>query len=135
MLKQNPDGTWDYVINDGIKPVYQWDKNYFPNKPLAKTDTGFSLNIPFVNHDIGTSIYDGIESAVSKVRVHASRLADSLKSGVSTVTQGVTSTASSVGSFVQSTLLKVIVLAVIVAISAIFIMSYTESKARGIANG
>jgi hypothetical protein len=117
----------------------------------VQSDTGYqflipgvSTQVPYAPPDINAgefSIVKSVKSSVSKVAANASRLFDSNKT---IIDQGqtpawydlpgkVSQAAASTGEFVQSTLLKVIVLVAIVGVIAIFGMSYVQAKGVSLA--
>lgn len=127
----------------GCRP---WDT---PDPVQSDTDyqfhiPGVSTQVPYRPPDINAgefSLAKSIKSSVSKVAANASRLFDSNKTAIN---QGqtpawydlpgkVSQAAASTGEFVQSTLLKVIILVTIVGVIAIFGMSYVQAKGVSLA--
>lgn len=107
--------------------------------------------------DLGTSIYDLGVAGYTKVAANVSRLVSSsasagrsLQSGIANMVQAtplgqvatqaasgtnsITSGVKAVGDFFQSTLSKIIIILIIAAVAAIFIMSFVQAKAGRLAN-
>lgn len=135
-LVMNSLGQWDYVVDSTSDSSMK--SSLFPGFLTPAPDTqelksGSFFSIPFVNQDSivapeqGTGVY-------SRVKAQVSRLADSLRSGVASVTTSVTNAASGIATFWQSTLWKVLLILIVAAVILLFGYSFIQAKAGRMAN-
>lgn len=131
------------ALMPGCRP---WDT---PDPVQSSTDyqfhiPGVTTQVPYAPPDINAgefSIVKSVQTTISNAAKNASRLFDANKTIIDQgntpawydVSGRISQAAASTGEFVQSTLLKVIILVTIVGVIAIFGMSYVQAKGVNLA--